>query len=60
MLHYASSMRSGIPKAGAQGHGGRQGHVGARARASLPVERQRLLFGIKERERRVRTQGSRV
>jgi hypothetical protein len=43
-------MRSGIPKAGAQGLGGRQGHAGARARASFPVERQRLLFGIRERE----------
>jgi len=51
VLHYASSMRSGIPKAGAQGHGGRQGHVGARARASLLVERQRLLFLVLERER---------
>jgi hypothetical protein len=49
VLHYASSMRSGILKAGAQGHGGWQAHAGARARTSLPVERQRLLFGIRER-----------
>jgi hypothetical protein len=37
VLHYASSMRSGIPKAGAQGIGGRQRHAGVRPRASFPV-----------------------